>query len=90
MNELQKKAIKLGATKFGSSDKSGKRFFVIYKDERIDFGSDSRNTFFDNPDRDKRKNWYARHSVKVDKKTGKKFVNEKTSGLYWASKILWN
>jgi hypothetical protein len=89
MNELQKKAIKLGATKFGSSDKSGKRFFVIYKDERIDFGSDSRNTFFDNPDRDKRKNWYARHSKNINKRTGKPFIQEKTSPLFWAAKILW-
>jgi hypothetical protein len=89
MEELRNKSIKLGATGFGSSDKPGKRFFVIYKDKRIEFGSNSRETFFDNPDRDKRKAWYARHSVKVDKRTGKKFVNEKTSGLYWASKILW-
>ena len=89
MEELRNKSIKLGATGFGSSDKPGKRFFVIYKGKLIDFGSDSRNTFFDNPDRDKRKNWYARHSVKVDKRTGKKFINEKKSGLYWSSKILW-
>jgi hypothetical protein len=84
------KRLNLVQLKFGSSDKSGKRFFVIYKDKRIDFGSNSRNTFFDNPDRDKRKNWYARHSKNINKRTGKKFVNEKTSGYYWASKILWN
>jgi hypothetical protein len=89
MNELKQKALKLGATDFGSSDKSGKRFFVIYKDERIDFGSDSRNTFFDNPDRDKRKNWYARHSKNINKRTGKPFIQEKTSPLFWAAKILW-
>jgi hypothetical protein len=90
MNELQKKAIKLGATKFGISDKSEKRFFVIYKDKLINFGSQSRNTFFDNPDRDKRKSWYARHSVKVDKKTGRPFIQERTSPLFWASRLLWN
>ena len=89
MNELKQKALKLGATDFGSSDKSGKRFFVIYKDERIDFGSQSRNTFFDNPDRDKRKNWYARHSKNINKRTGKPFIQEKTSPLFWAAKILW-
>lgn len=89
MEKLRQKALKLGATDFGRSDKPTKRFFVIYKDKRIDFGSDSRNTFFDKPDKEKRKNWYARHSTNINKRTGKKFINEKTSPLYWASKILW-
>ena len=88
MEELRQKATKLGATDFGSSDKSGKRFFVEYKGKRIDFGSDSRETFFDIRNKQKRKAWYARHSTNVDK-TGKKFINQKTSPLYWASKILW-
>jgi len=89
MEKLRQKALKLGTTDFGRSDKPTKRFFVIYKDKRIDFGSDSRNTFFDKPDKEKRKNWYARHSTNINKRTGKKFINEKTSPLYWASKILW-
>tara|TARA_S200002703_G_C3789080_1_gene243443 strand:+ start:638 stop:910 length:273 start_codon:yes stop_codon:yes gene_type:complete len=90
MEELRNKAIRLGATGFGSSDKPSKRFFVEYKGKRIDFGSDSRNTFFDIKDKDKRKNWYARHSTNINKKTGKKFINEKTSPLYWAYRILWD
>jgi hypothetical protein len=90
MEKLRQKAIKLGATGFGSSDIYGKRFFVEYKGKRIDFGSDSRNTFFDKPDKEKRKNWYARHSTNINKKTGKPFIQEKTSGLYWASRLLWN
>lgn len=72
----------------GVSDKPTKRFFDIYKGKRIDFGSESRNTFFDKHDKDKRKNWYARYSTNVDSKTGKKFINEKTNGLYWASRLL--
>jgi hypothetical protein len=90
MEDLRNKAIKLGATGFGSSDKPGKRFFVEYKGKRIDFGSDSRNTFFDKPDKVKRKNWYARHSTNINKRTGKPFIQEKTSPLYWASRILWD
>ena len=90
MEKLRQKAIKLGATGFGSSDKPGKRFFVEYKGKRIDFGSDSRETFFDTPDTQKRKAWYSRHSVKIDKKTGKKFINQKTSPLFWSSRLLWN
>jgi len=89
MEKLKQKAIKLGATEFGMSDKPSKRFFVIYKGKRIDFGSDSRNTFYDKPDTQKRKNWYARHSTNINSKTGKKFINEKTSGLFWASRLLW-
>ena len=89
MEELRNKAIKLGATDFGRSNKPGKRFFVEYKDKKIDFGSDSRETFFDTPDTQKRKAWYSRHSKNINSKTGKKFINEKTSGLYWASRLLW-
>jgi len=89
MEKLKQKALKLGATEFGTSDKPSKRFFVIYKGKRIDFGSNSRNTFFDTPDTQKRKNWYARHSTNINKKTGKKFINERTSPLYWASRLLW-
>ena len=89
MEELRNKAINFGATGFGSSDKPGKRFFVIYKDKRIDFGSDSRETFFDIKDKQKRKNLYARHSTNINKKTGKKFIQERTSGLFWSSRLLW-
>ena len=89
MEELKQKALKLGATGFGRSNKPGKRFFVIYKSERIDFGSDSRETFFDIKDKDKRKNWYARHSTNINKKTGKPFIQEKTSPLFWSSRLLW-
>ena len=89
MEKLRDKAIKLGATGFGSSNKPGKRFFVEYKGKLIDFGSDSRETFFDIKNKEKRKNWYARHSKNINKKTGRPFIQEKTSGLYWASKILW-
>ena len=89
MEKLKQKAIKLGATDFGPSNKPSKRFFVIYKDKRIYFGSNSRNTFFDKPDKQKRKNWYARHSTNINKSTGKKFINEKTSPLHWASRLLW-
>jgi len=89
MEKLRQKAIKLGATGFGSSDKYGKRFFVEYKGKRIDFGSDSRETFFDIKDKDKRKNWYARHSTNINKKTGKPFIQEKTSPLFWSSRLLW-
>ena len=90
MEELKQKALNFGATKFGISDKSEKRFFVIYKDKRIEFGSNSRETFFDNPDRDKRKAWYARHSTNINKRTGKPFIQERTSPLFWSSNLLWN
>ena len=89
MEELKQKALKLGATGFGPSNKPSKRFFVIYKGKRIDFGSDSRETFFDKPDKQKRKAWYARHSTNINKRTGKPFIQEKTSPLFWAAKMLW-
>jgi hypothetical protein len=74
MEDYETKRLNLVQQILGRSDKSGKRFFVIYKDKQIDFGSNSRETFFDKPDRDKRKNWYARHSTNINKRTGRPFI----------------
>jgi hypothetical protein len=38
--------IKKKANEFGTSDKTGKRFFVEYKGKKIHFGSDSREDIF--------------------------------------------
>lgn len=90
IDQIKKKAMILGANEFGTSDKTGKRFFVEYKGKKIHFGSDSRETFFDIKDKKKRTAWIKRHSRNIDKKTGKKFINIKTSPLFWSYKILWD
>ena len=79
---LHDKATKLGASVFGHSTKPGKRFFVLYKGKRIDFGSSTGETYFDHRDKDKRAAWYARHS-KIEDKSGKKVINERNGTAFW-------
>ena len=61
MDKLKEKAFKLGALEFGMSKTKGKRFYVIYDDKKINFGSNTNNTFKDHKDIQKRKAWRARH-----------------------------
>ena len=62
MDDLYKKAIKLGASDFGISTTLHKRFFVVYSGRMIHFGSKHAKTFIDHREDGKRKAWIARHS----------------------------
>jgi len=89
MNELREKAIKLGASDFGESKVKGKRFYVIYNNKKINFGSSVGKTFYDHKDTLKKDAWIARHS-KVENKAGEKVINLKSSASYWSKMILWD
>ena len=88
MDNLYKKAIKLGGSDFGISTTQHKRFFVVYDGRIIHFGSKHAKTFIDHHDDDKRKAWIARHS-KIKNKDGQYVIHLKTSPSYWSCKILW-
>jgi len=88
MNNLYKKALSLGASSFGKSKVKNKRYYVIYNDKIINFGSSVGNTYIDHKDKVKRKNWYARHS-KIYNKAGKQVINDPKSPSYWSARILW-
>lgn len=88
MERLKQKALSLGATGFGKSNTKGKRFYVIYKGKRINFGAEGASTFLEHKDPVKKKAWYARHS-KIRNKEGRLVINDKTSPSYWSSNILW-
>ena len=47
----------LGATAFGNSKAKGKRYYVIYNNKIINFGSDIGSTFIDHHDQKKRRAW---------------------------------
>lgn len=85
---LYNKAIQLGASDFGISKNKHKRFFVVYNNKKINFGSKTGSTFFDNNDEIKRKNWYARHS-KITDKNSELVIYKKSSPSYWSANILW-
>jgi len=88
MEALRKKAISLGATEFGVSKVKTKRYYVVYQNRKINFGSESGETYIDRGNDVKRKNWYARHS-KIQNKHGQYVINLKTSPDWWSAKILW-
>ena len=85
---LHATALRYGATEFGNSKKKGKRFYVMYKGKRINFGSSVGQTFYDHRDKKKKKAWVARHS-KITNANGQNVIGLKSSPSYWASKLLW-
>jgi len=86
--ELYNKAKELGASQFGKSTHKNKRFYVVYNDRKINFGSKTGSTFIDHRDEMKRRNWYLRHS-KIKDKSGQYVIYKKTSPSYWSANILW-
>jgi hypothetical protein len=88
LQSLRNKALSLGATFFDISDRKNKRYYVIYEDKKIHFGSKDGTTFIDHKDEKKRTAWKARHS-KILNKDGVKVITLKTSPSYWANVILW-
>lgn len=85
---LFKLAMKYGASDFGKSDIKGKRYYVIFNNKIIHFGSDTGETYIDHFDSRKRDAWYKRHSH-IYNKQGQKVINLKSSASYWSAKILW-
>ena len=77
-NNMILKALELGATDFDISEKKDKRFYVIYNNKKIHFGSKTGKTFIDHKDETKKDNWYARH-----------VINLKSSPSYWSAHLLW-
>lgn len=78
----------LGASDFGISNRKTKRFFVIYKDKKIHFGSKSGQTFMEHGDVLKQKAWVKRHAV-IKNKKGQYVILLKESPSYWAYRLLW-
>jgi len=85
---LIQKAKLLGASEFGISPREGKRYYVIYEDKIIHFGSDVGKTFIDHRDPKIRAAWIARHS-KIKNKLGQYVITLKTSPSYWSRHLLW-
>lgn len=81
-------AIKLGASDFGKSKIKNKRFYVVYDDKIIHFGSAVGLTYYDHKDKIKRDNWYKRHS-KIYNKEGVQSIKNKHSAGFWSAHLLW-
>jgi len=88
LNALYKKAISLGATDLGFSDRRDKRFYVIYGNKIIHFGSKNGKTYIDHHDEAKRTAWRSRHS-KIVNSEGIPFYTIKTSPEFWNWNLTW-
>jgi len=86
--ELFTKAQKLGSSDFGPSNLKNKRYYVIYNNKKINFGSAVGLTFNEHGDINKRNAWRARHS-KILLKDGTPAYKNKMSPAYWAYHLLW-
>ena len=83
------RAKKLGITNIisiGSSPRKGKRFrasvMLNGKLHKIDYGADAADTFLDHGDEERRRLFHARFR-------NNKGYNDKSSPLYWSSRLLW-
>jgi hypothetical protein len=89
MSELERKAKHFGATEFGKATSKDKRFYVIYGGKKINFGSNTNNTFIDHHDEKKRKAWRARHSVIRLRQSGEFAYKNKHQPEFWSYHLLW-
>lgn len=89
MQALKNKALSLGAMEFGQSETKDKKYYVIFNNKKINFGSKTGQSYIDHQDDKKRDAWYARHS-KILNKNGEQVIKLKSSASFWSSKILWN
>ena len=89
LEQIQEKALSLGATRVGYSKRQGKKYIVEYQGKNIHFGSDVGETFLDHKDEQKRDAWRARHT-KIKNKAGEYVYKLKNSPSYWSYMLLWS
>ena len=89
MDTLYNKAIKHGASDFGISHNMNKRYYVIYNERKINFGSKHGHTYIDHRNNDIRRAWIARHS-KIKNHNNQYVINLKTSASFWSYRLLWS
>ena len=84
---LKQKALKLGATTFGRSNRKYKKYYVIYKNKKI-LGDNRYEDFTMHKDIARRRRYRARAS-KIKDKQGRLTYKLKSSPNFWAFNLLW-
>ena len=87
LKTLTNKAKKYGASEFGLSRTKNKRFYVIYNNRRIHFGSKEGKTYIDHRDKSKRTAWRSRH-IRILKDGYPAYTN-KMSPEFWNWNLTW-
>ena len=88
MEKLRVKAFKLGATEFGPSKTKNKKYYVVYKGNRINFGAKNMSDYTIHKDPERRDRYRARH-MKIKNKQGQLVYKLKTSPSFWSLNLLW-
>ena len=86
---LKDKALRLGASDFGVSKAKGKKYYVIYKGKKINFGAKGMSDYTIHKDKARRDRYRARHS-KIKLKDGRFAYKVKESPAFWSWTILWS
>lgn len=84
---LEQKARFLGATRFGLSNRVGKKYFVVYDDRKINFGS-TMSDFTIHGDKRRRDSYRKRHRA-IKLISGRPAYLDKKSPSFWSWNLLW-
>jgi len=88
MDNLRKKAIKLGATDFKKSSRKDKKWMVEYNGKWIHFGQVGYEDYTQHRDQKRRKDYLQRTRYIRDGE-GNLTYNNKNKANYWARNVLW-
>lgn len=89
MNELLRtKAISLGASDFGVSRAKNKKYYVIYKGKRINFGDRRYEDYTSHRDNKRKESYHKRHKA-IKLKDGSLAYKNKNKASFWSMRILW-
>jgi len=87
--QLERKAMRLGATGFGISRKGNHKYYVIYSGKTVHFGSKFNSDFLHHKDIERRDRYRARHS-KILLKDGRPSYKVKGTPAYFSWNLLWD
>ena len=88
IRDVEEKALDLGASEFGNSNRVNKRYYVIFDGKRINFGQPGAETYADGASEMKRSSYRARHK-KILLKNGTPAYLDKSQPAYWSWNVLW-
>lgn len=86
--KLEKKALSLGATEFGKSNRLHKKYYVVYDGKTIHFGDNRYEDYTTHRDKQRRKSYLSR-AMGIRNKNGELTANNRTYPNFWAINILW-
>jgi hypothetical protein len=88
LNEARQRAKELGLPMPHSSQRKGKKLFIVYNGRKIHFGSRSNSDYLIHNDDEQRERFHTR-ATKIRSKDGSFAYQNMNSPLYYSVNILW-